>query len=133
MSLHSTHMGDDILKEHSEILLKLVIENIDDIVVVFDADLNYLIVNDAACNLLQMQKHKLIGKNLLELFPNLTASNSHRQLLHALSGKTTMDARSEGTFTREGAKYTTSYHPLKNKGMVFAILAITKKIYFPNL
>jgi hypothetical protein len=40
---------------------------------------------------------------------------------------------SEGTFTRSGAKYITSYYPLKKKERVYAILAITKKLYFPEM
>ena len=125
-------MIEKILKENSEIIFNVVINNIDDVVAIFDVDLNYLTVNTATCKLLNKQKHELEGKNLLELFPNLTASNSHRELLHAFSGEKVVDVLSEGTFTRAGAKYLTSYYPLKKDGTVYAVLAITKKLYFPE-
>src|ERR1700755_1850709 len=98
-------MSDLLLKAHTEQILRTVLDSIEDIVVVFDTDLNYLLANAAACKLLHKQKCEVEGKNMLELFPTLTASKSHRDLLKAVSGEPVTNALSEGTFTREGAKY----------------------------
>ena len=122
---------ENILREYSEALYKII--DSEDVVAIFDTDLNYMAANNAACELLQKKKYELEGKNILELFPSLTASKSHRQMLHALSGEVVIDVITEGTFTREGAKYISSYYPLKKKEIVYAILAITKKLYFPNV
>jgi len=126
-------MGEKILKAYAELIQKAVSDNRDDIVAVFDTELSYLFANDAACKLLKKENHELVGKNLLELFPNLTASKSHRHLLQALSGEEVRRVRSEGTFTRNGAIYESSYYPLKSKNKVEGILAITKKLYYPEV
>jgi PAS domain S-box-containing protein len=124
--------NNDVLKEHAESLFRILAEATEDVVAVFDADLNYLIANEAACKLLRVSREELEGNNLLELFPQLTASGSHRALLQAFSGEPVKSIRSEGTFTREGAKYISSYYPLKKGRTVLAVLAITKKLYFPD-
>ena len=126
-------MTSHSLQEHTEAILTITLNNTEDVVVVFDTDLNYLLANTAACKLLAKQKQEIEGKNLLELFPNLTASKSHRYLLQALSGEQVLNAITEGTFTRAGAKYSSSYYPLKIKEKVSAILVITKKLYYPEV
>ena len=101
-------MTSPILEDHADIISKTLADNQDDVVAVFDADLNYVFVNDHACELLKIEKHAVENKNLLELFPSLIASKSHRHLLQALSGDLVLNVISYGTFTREGAKYSSS-------------------------
>jgi PAS domain S-box-containing protein len=122
----------DNLKEHWQEMFQVVVENMDDVVAVFDKQLNYLLVNEAACKLLHKTKSELLGKNLLDLFPQLTASNSHRYLLQAISGQSVKSALSEGTFTKAGAKYISNYYPLIKNSEVRAVLAVTKKLYYPK-
>lgn len=125
-------MSRDSLKKLAEQILGIILDDSEYVIAILDSELNYIFANPATCHLLRKQKHELEGKNMLELFPNLTASKSHRDLLKTLSGETIIDAISEGTFTKAGAKYVSSYYPLKDKGKVVAILVITKKLYFPE-
>jgi PAS domain S-box-containing protein len=125
-------MQVNILRAYADLIADAVNSNMESIVAVFDAELNYLFANDAACLLLNKKKQELEGKNLLQLFPSLTASKSHRHLLQALSGQEVRNARSEGTFTQDGAIYESDYFPLKHKNKTEAVLAITKKVYYPE-
>jgi PAS domain-containing protein len=99
-----------------------------DVVTIFDAELNYLFANEAACKLLSKQKSELEGKNLMHLFPHLTASDSHRNLLNALHGQMIRSAFSTGTaLTNESAKFFTNYYPLKHENTVYAVIAHIEK------
>jgi PAS domain S-box-containing protein len=124
-------MYEQIIRETKKIL-NLDIESACDVIAAFDNNLNYIVANPAACELLHKQKHELEGKNLLSLFPSLTASVSHRHLLSALSGKTVLDVISEGNITKEGAKFSTDYYPLFGNKKVYAVLAHTRLVYFPK-
>lgn len=108
------------------------LDETEDVIAVFDSELNYLLANPAACKLLGRSARELEGNNLLHLFPALTASASHRDLLKALSGEVVHNAHSEGTFTRAGAIYRTSYYPVKSTDKIDAVLAVTKKVYYPE-
>jgi len=119
------------IKREAKKILNLDLETAKDIVAAFDNNLNYIMANPATCRLLQKNKDELEGKNLLALFPSLTASVSHRHLLSALSGKTAFDVMSEGNITKEGAKFSTDYYPLFTKNKVYAVIAHTKLLYFP--
>jgi PAS domain S-box-containing protein len=130
--LHKDKPESDVLKEYAERIFTILAGNMEEVIAVFDTELNYLLANDAACRLLHKTREEIEGKNLLELFPQLTASASHRSLLQALSGEEVRDAHSEGTFTREGAKYLSSYYPLKKNNAVQAVLVVTKKLYYPE-
>jgi PAS domain-containing protein len=121
----------DILVKKAEGILNLDPEKADDVVAIFDTDLNYIYANEAACKLLSKQRHELEEHNLLQIFPQLTASISHRHLLAAVSGKQVNDAPSEGHITKAGAKFLSNYYPILVKEQVYAVLAVTKKVYFP--
>ncbi len=126
-------MIKQLLSEQSDLILQHVTDHVDGMVTIFDTDLNYLLVNKKTCALLKKQKHELEGKNMLELYPSLTASNAHRYLLEAISGSSVIDAITEGTFTGEGAQYSSCFHPLKKDGKVYAILVLTKTLYTPHV
>jgi PAS domain S-box-containing protein len=116
----------------AESILHCDFEKSKDVVAVFDTEMNYLAANQSACDLLGKKREELEGKNLLQVFPQLTASPSHRHLLAAIStGENIIDAVSEGNVTREGAKFLTNYYPLKNRGKVHALVSVTRKIYLP--
>ena len=119
------------LKRDAEKILNISIDDSEHVIAIFDNELNYLFANKATCKLLSKKLDDLEGNNLLHIFPQLTASISHRNLLTALSGKTLMDATSEGNITKEGAKFLSNYYPLKKNGSIYAVLVITKKTYFP--
>jgi PAS domain S-box-containing protein len=119
------------LKKEAEAFLHFDPESSADVIAIFDSELNYVFANNEACKLLSKEKHELEGNNFLKIFPQLTASVSHRNLLSALSGKIIQDAISEGNVTKEGARFISDYYPLKNKDKVYAVIAVTKKLYFP--
>jgi PAS domain S-box-containing protein len=127
----NTGEREKLIKE-AENILHRDFEKSDDVMAIFDTEMNYLAVNQSACNLLGKTREELEGKNMLQLFPQLTASASHRHLLAAISsGENIIEAPSEGNITREGAKFLTNYYPLKNNGKVYSVVCITKKVYFP--
>ncbi|MGZ3883640.1 MAG: PAS domain-containing protein [Bacteroidia bacterium] len=132
MSDHS-HTNDHPEPTYSDTFLKAILDSIEDTMVVFDNELNYLLVNKAACRLLSKTAAELVGKNLLELFPTLIASTSHRCLLKALSGESIVSAISEGTFTKEGAKYISNYSPVFKNGKVEAVVVITKRLNLSDI
>ena len=59
--------------------------------VTFDAHLNFREVNEVTCEYLANDADDLIGKSILDLYPGMTASKNHRNLLKALSGETIKD------------------------------------------
>ena len=124
------HTREELEKE-AEIILHVDLEACEDVIAIFDIDLNYIIANNATCKLLSKKKTELEGSNLIKLFPQLIASVSHRHLLSALSGKIIRDAISEGNITKDGASFLSDYYPLKDVNGVYAVVAITKKLYFP--
>jgi PAS domain S-box-containing protein len=122
---------EELIKE-AENILNRDFESAEEVMAIFDTEMNYLAANQSACNLLGKTREELEGKNMLQVFPQLTASASHRHLLAAISsGGNIIDAPSEGNITREGAKFLTNYYPLKNNGKVYSVLSITRKIYLP--
>jgi PAS domain S-box-containing protein len=102
------------------------------VVAVFDRDLNYLFINDPGCRLLGKSQEEIVGHNMLDLFPTLTASDSHRKILQAFSGETVLGFVTEGTFTRAGAKYISDYFPVNEARQTVAVAVRTKTIYFPE-
>ncbi|MFL5752682.1 MAG: PAS domain-containing protein [Bacteroidia bacterium] len=119
------------LKKEAEDLLGQNPDQMTDVVAIFDTDLNYVYANGIGSKLLRKQIDELEGSNLLHLFPQLTASVSHRHLLAALSGKGALNAASEGNITKDGAKFLSDYYPLKDKEQVYAVLVVTRLIYYP--
>lgn len=97
----------------------------DEIVVVFDRNLNYLETNEAACAHLKMTPAELIGKNVLDLFPDLIASKNHRNLLRALGGEILRNMIVE---SRMGQRFKITYTPLVKEGLVSAILVNARKM-----
>jgi PAS domain S-box-containing protein len=132
-------MKDDGTERNFEALKSIIrqtlgfdMEESADVIAVFNPELNYMLANEAACRLLGKKKHELEGMNMLHLFPNLTASDSHRHLLSALEGKKIENAFSQGsTTTKEGAKYLTDYYPLQEHKSVYAVIAHTRQLYLP--
>jgi hypothetical protein len=90
-----------------------------DVAVALDSHLNYLCLNQRACEQLQREESELLGKNIVESFPSMIASRNHRNLLKAVSGMTIKDEVVEGA---TGHRYLASYEPLIIEGKVNAII-----------
>jgi len=120
------------LIHEAENILHCNFEESEHVMAIFDTDMNYIAANHNACDLLGKKREELEGKNMLQLFPQLTASASHRHLLGAISsGENIINAPSVGNITKEGAKFLTDYYPLKHNGKVYAVISVTRKIYLP--
>lgn len=112
-------------------ILKFNIDDTTYVVAIFDIHLNYLVANDAACSLLSKERDELEGKNMLHIFPALTASVSHKNLLIATSGTPVFNVFSDGHVTKDGAKFISNYYPLKDGNETYAVVAFTRTVYFP--
>lgn len=109
-------------KELNE-LLEGALNTSGDIIVVLDRNLNYILANETACKILNRSSSDLIGKCIIDLYPQIIASKNHRNLLSALSGHTI----EEDIPAADGAKfYSTLYKPLKIDGKVMGIVVKSK-------
>ena len=96
---------------------KLIMES-NNISIFFDQNLCYKIVNNAACEHIQMKAKELLNKNILDLFPEIVASANHRNLLRALDGlsiRTTVP-------DRNGKLFKCRYKPIYQNGKVLGVL-----------
>lgn len=115
-------LGD---KNKSLELLNQVMEISNDITVVFDRGLNYVLANKAACERLKVGPEDLIGKSILDVYPAITSSQLHRSLLRALAGETILN----DITSLNGVDYFSSnYQPLVIDGQVAGVLVKSVKI-----
>ncbi|MFL5765928.1 MAG: PAS domain-containing protein [Bacteroidia bacterium] len=120
------------LKQRAESLLLFDLDESKHAIAIFDTDLNYIYANKSVSKLLSKSREELEGRNLMKIFPELTASASHRHILTAISGVRVEDVISEGHITKYGAKFSTSYYPLRNETGIFAIISVVKTLYMPK-
>lgn len=66
----------------------------------------------------------LIGKNILALFPYITGTKNHLNLLKASQGETVHDVI-EGM---NGAQFNCTYRPILDKGATSCIVVKSKKL-----
>lgn len=101
------------------------IRKTDDIAVLFDEQLNYVALNDAAFIHMQRTSEELIGRCILDLFPDVIASSNHRNLLRALSGETIINSRLKG---RLGDEFIATYMPVFFENSIIGIAVNAQKI-----
>lgn len=89
-----------------------------DIVVVFDSGLNYVYVNHAACIQLDRKPEQLIGKSIIDLYPEIIASRNHRSLLRAFQGETLHGVIE----SRKASFFETFYEPVFAGGQVVRVI-----------
>jgi PAS domain-containing protein len=95
-----------------------------EISVLFDVNLRYVLVNDTACNYLNKRSEELIGKTIMDLYPQLLTSQNLRNLIKAAKGNELMDVIED----REGTLYATVYQPLlKNKEVRYVHVVAYKR------
>jgi hypothetical protein len=95
------------------------------VAMLFDDQLNYVAVSAPACIHFRMKKEELIGRCVLDIFPDIIASANHRNMLRALKGESIMNSR---IVSRMGIPMETSYIPVYPDGYVKGILVYAKKI-----
>jgi PAS domain S-box-containing protein len=114
-----------VLAQNKELneLLEGALGLCDDNIVVFDRNLNYIMVNETACKTLDRPSSDIIGKCIIDLYPEIIASKNHRNLLSALSGHTIQDDIPSLSGTK---LYSTLYKPVTIDGKVMGILVKSK-------
>jgi hypothetical protein len=95
-----------------------------DIAVLFDDELKYSLINSAACKQLNRTSESLMGKCILDLYPEITASENHRNLLRALEG----DIVNEVIPGSRGEYFRSIYRPVSFLGKITHVLVKASKI-----
>jgi PAS domain-containing protein len=112
----SIHLfSDDFIRAH---------ERSAEIVAAFDTHLYYVFVNEAACKQLNSEPQSLLGKNIIELYPQMIASRNHRNLLRALDGKTIRDLIDGPA----GQCFESIYTPVLKNGKVSYVIVKAKRV-----
>jgi PAS domain S-box-containing protein len=68
-------------------LVENVINSSVDVIAVFDQQLKYIMVNKYGCEIYNMPAEKMIGRSLLEVFPQVVGSPMHQELQQAFAGE----------------------------------------------
>jgi hypothetical protein len=114
------------MRESSDSKLNEVINEVNDssnICVAVDTTLKYIAVNETACGYLRVEPGNILGKYMLELYPEITASRNHRNILKALSG---LPVNNEPIESRMGDLLLTSYKPVKSGERIIAVIVCGK-------
>jgi PAS domain S-box-containing protein len=74
------------LVEQNEFIQTIIDASVD-VIAVIDKDLNFLILNKAASTFMRREPVEVIGKNLLDVFPNLAGQSLVQSLKRALEGE----------------------------------------------
>ncbi|HEU4903684.1 MAG TPA: ATP-binding protein [Flavisolibacter sp.] len=78
--------ANNALTEQNEFIQTIIDASID-LIAVFDKDLNYLILNQYAARVFQRKREDIIGKNILQVFPQMKDKPLVQHLHDALHGK----------------------------------------------
>jgi len=90
-----------------------------DFSVAVDEKIQYIAVNDVTCEYLNIKPEDLLGKNALDIYPEIIASKNHRNILKAISGES---IEGELIESRTGGLFITSYRPVFMDEQVKAII-----------
>lgn len=96
-----------------------------EIAVLFDDQLNFVAASAPALLHLQQREDELIGRCVLDVFPDVIASANHRNLLRALEGESIMNVR---LVARNGIPFIATYIPVYPDGYVKGIVVYGRKI-----
>lgn len=109
--------------QHQKEFVETIINASVDLVAVFDRDLNYIMVNERTTDYYHMEEEKLVGKNVLEIFPHVKTSGMYADLKTALDGIPVHVTKYKSPVLN---KFFENYYiPLKdNDGKVYGVLAL---------
>jgi PAS domain S-box-containing protein len=108
-----------------------VIENAREGIIVCDNELNYLVWNPAMENFSGIRASAVLGKNSLEVFPELTGSDLHKRLQQALTGATLMRYDYKAKFEASGKEgyFSRQDSPLRDEhGKIVGLISIISDI-----
>ncbi|MEO7264437.1 MAG: PAS domain S-box protein [Ferruginibacter sp.] len=113
-------------EQRDDFTLRLL-EATGEMIVIFDKNLNILLLNESCEKNFNIKDEAARGKNLFEIFPHVKGSQSHQDLLKALAGETIRNGSkksSDNKFYIENKLV-----PLKSaEGEVIAVMAIARNI-----
>ncbi|MEP6645541.1 MAG: ATP-binding protein [Saprospiraceae bacterium] len=98
--------------QHQKEFVETIINASVDLVAVFDVNLNYIMINKRTRDYYSRDNEELIGRNLLEIFPQVENSRMHSGLVSALKGKPVHDPKYKSTVLNR--TYENYYIPLKD-------------------
>lgn len=103
--------------------VETILDSSVDIMAVFDHDLCYVSLNKASYELYKIKKEDIIGKNVLEVFPQVIDSGMYEDLKKALLGETVYNPSYKSKVLNRD--FENFYIPLKNQQEeVYGVLAI---------
>jgi PAS domain-containing protein len=94
------------------------------IAALIDNELKYSLINQACCKQLNRSSESLIGKCILDLYPEITASQNHRNILRALEGNTINEVV-EGM---NGSYFRSVYQPVSFLGKITHVLVKASQV-----
>src|SRR5436190_2947043 len=77
----------NILLKQQNHLVKNILDSSVDLIAVYDTDLRILSINQSALNAMKAKEEDVVGKNLLDAFPQMKDSQGHKDLLRAINGE----------------------------------------------
>ncbi len=118
--------ANETLKEQKEFVETIINSSID-VVGVFDTELNYVMLNKRADEFYHFNREDIIGRNLLEVYPQMKDSVMVTDLRTALTGVPVTNTKYRSSILN---RYFESYYiPLKNNyGQVYGVLTIAHDI-----
>lgn len=103
--------------------IETIINSSVDLVAVFDKDLKYIMLNKRADDYYEISRENIIGKNILEVFPQTKQSGMYDDLRKALNGNYIHNAKYTSIVT--GRSFENFYIPLKdNQNDIYGVLTI---------
>jgi PAS domain S-box-containing protein len=114
--------ANSVLRQQKE-FVETIINSSVDIIGVFDSHLNYVMINKRVGDFDEYKRDEIIGKNILEVFPDLKEAAMYQNLKAALKGEIVHDKKYKSPIVD---RYFENYYiPLKNElNEVYGVLAI---------
>ena len=123
---HKVNERTSELQEQKE-FVETIINSSVDLVVVFDKELNYIMVNNRISDYFGKSKEEMVGRNMLELFPQTEFSRMYPNLQRALKGEYTHEQDYKSDLLNKN--FETYFIPLKDKrDQVYGVLMIAHDI-----
>ena len=112
--------ANDFLLQQNE-FVKTIIDSSVDLISVLDSDLNYVVLNKGALMAYNVASEDIVGKNILDMYPQVETSGIMEDLKKVLKGETVY--HSDYTSPVLTRRFENFYIPLKDKdGSVYRIL-----------
>ncbi|MEP7164723.1 MAG: ATP-binding protein [Ferruginibacter sp.] len=123
---HALQEANETLKQQKDFVETIINSSID-IIGVFDTEMNYVMLNKRGNEFYNTGEQDIIGRNLLEVYPQLKDSEMVRDMQIAFTGQTITNTSYRSIVL--GRYFENSYIPLKDQyGAVYGVLTIAHDI-----